>query len=113
MLDCGTGKYGANCNKNCFCKNNGKCSRGSGRCTCQNGYRSYDCSKREAFYVRMCVVSDDDMNVGCDVGTYGPNCRLCPCLNGGTCRSNGSCVCKSGFMGSLCDQRKLLAYFII
>ena len=50
------------------------------------------------------------MYLECDPGTYGPNCRLCPCLNGGTCRNNGSCVCQSGYKGSLCDQGKCTFY---
>jgi hypothetical protein len=31
------------------------------------------------------------------------NGGLWSCLNGGTCNSNGKCICKMGFDGSMCQ----------
>ncbi|CAL1548547.1 unnamed protein product, partial [Lymnaea stagnalis] len=43
----------------------------------------------------------------CDNWTWGDNCsELCDCDKNNTeiCSNNGTCTCKSGFRGSLCDQ---------
>ena len=35
------------------------------------------------------------------------------CRNGGTCSSPNVCSCRSGWTGSICNQRKLICFIVI
>lgn len=37
--------------------------------------------------------------------------RRCTCVNGGSCGSDGQCICPTGYAGQYCGQRKLSALF--
>ena len=47
----------------------------------------------------------------------GDACTPSPCLNGGTCISNGfggfTCQCPAGYSGQRCEDRKILLTFIL
>ena len=88
QLECPSGKYGQNCERQCKCLNGGKCDHVTGQCDCKVG-----------FYGDTCLE--------CPEGNYGKNCSMeCNCQNGGVCNKVvGSCDClKPGFHGDKCQH---------
>ncbi|XP_076599998.1 stabilin-1 [Chaetodon auriga] len=76
------------------CGNHGVCDddvRGSGRCTCNQGFRGKACEL-------------------CATGYYGPNCTVCNCGKQGSCdegmEGSGQCVCKPGWEGDRCQSER-------
>ena len=44
-------------------------------------------------------------HAGCPNGTYWQNCtKVCPCVNGGKCKVDGTCICPKGWTGPNCSE---------
>lgn len=44
-------------------------------------------------------------HAGCPNGTYWQNCtKVCPCVNGGNCKVDGTCICPKGWTGPNCSE---------
>ncbi|XP_062904976.1 angiopoietin-1 receptor [Mobula hypostoma] len=89
---CQSGKWGADCMKNCpVCLNGGVCHDEMGHCICPPGFMGKQCE------------------TACAENTYGQNC-LGTC-KGGSCRSSIFCLpdpygcsCATGWKGLQCDK---------
>ncbi|KJH52427.1 EGF-like domain protein [Dictyocaulus viviparus] len=81
------GKFGANCNFECACKNGATCDAVNGRCICAAGFTGPTCEDT------------------CSTGFYGLNCsKSCDCLNNNMCDPiTGKCLCV-GWMGEKCER---------
>ncbi|XP_070564232.1 tyrosine-protein kinase receptor Tie-1-like isoform X4 [Ptychodera flava] len=92
-ITCGENKYGENCDYECNAYANGCgfsqfCLPDPYGCTCATGWEGHQC------------------NEACDVGQYGPDCKLrCDCHNGGTCDRYRGCVCTDGWTGPTCQSQ--------
>lgn len=90
-------------NVGCSCKNGGRCIMGLGSyvCECPYGYNGLSCETRELDNERRRISYMDSMNIVGDI------CIPNPCMNGGTCQSQGAlsftCQCRPGFQGLTCQ----------
>jgi hypothetical protein len=103
--DCPEGTSGSLCEV-CHCENGGSCSAEG--CQCPSNTFGTFCETVTCNCLHGGVCVGEPPKCQCPEGTSGDRCeRLedCPCLNGGTCRSDGEkqCSCPPGTSGDLCE----------
>ncbi|CAD5122405.1 DgyrCDS10833 [Dimorphilus gyrociliatus] len=83
---CSKKGWGSNCERECFCKNGGRCHAEYGFCECPLGYTGELC------------------DIECRNPKHASVCSKLCCFNGGICkRESGLCKCPKNRMGSQCQ----------
>ncbi|XP_066297249.1 protein draper-like [Branchiostoma lanceolatum] len=125
---CPQGRFGADCNQRCNCKNDSNCNIYTGRCPegCREGWKGATCQEECApgEFGSDCLLPCHCLNdetcdgatghcpPGCAAGWLGPSCQepddcvTNECLNGATCndlRDAYNCSCPIGWIGRFCE----------
>lgn len=117
MAACPAGFYGEACNQSCSCRNGGICHPASGGCLCSPGWTGPNCQEGKITESRgaLCCRLKKGFRIEisfllpeCSAGFYGADCQQrCLCQNGAACnKTDGACVCSSGWMGAACELGK-------
>merc|ERR1712212_1394394 len=116
-INCPTGRFGANCQFACQCKDNKPCDRKTGVCkngcragkygaACQFDNKCYFGKREEYMGLQSTTVSV--RQCACPRGFYGKDCtRECHCMGNDQCDANGGCRrgCARGWGGEDCQAR--------
>ena len=109
---CQNGTFGVECAQPCACKNDATCNHVSGDCSCTPGYTAVDCSQSKfpVVDVSVSLLMICPWFLVCPTGTFGHNCGSnCLCVNKADCNHmDGSCTCRDGWIGVICDKRERL-----